>query len=400
MAVGSELLRSERVDTNSFKAAELLRPCGFVFVEKRVVEDDEGAIALAVDDLRRRVDLVVFSGGLGPTADDVTREGVARGLGREIQPDASLEAMLIARYQARGRTVPAVALRMATVISGAEVLRNPYGTAPGLLLVAGGATVVLLPGVPRELEEIITTHLVPRWRSEVGLSARTLHVGGVYESSVEAAVHPLYDRFGRENITILAGRGVVHLLLTAAGQDAKARLDEMEEAFAAVLGPSLFGRDHETLPGVVLQRLRANGWRLATAESCTGGLVGSLVTAVPGASDVYAGGVVSYADELKGSLLGVPASLLVTHGAVSAEVARSMAEGARRLGAECGLAVTGIAGPSGGSDAKPVGTVHLAVSTPGGEREVRHLFPGDRQLVRELSANFALDLLRRALEGR
>lgn len=353
MAVGSELLRSERVDTNSFKAAALLQPCGFVFVEKRVVEDDEEAIALAVKELRHRVDLVVFSGGLGPTADDVTREGVARGLGREIQPDPSLEAMLVARYKARGRTMPAVALRMSNVVSGAEVLRNPYGTAPGLLLEAGGASVVLLPGVPRELEEIITTHLVPRWRSEVGLSARTLHVGGAYESSVEEVVRPLYDRFGREHITILAGRGVVHLILTATGPDAKERLDELESAFAAVLGGSVFGRDHDTLPGVVLQKLRGRGWRLATAESCTGGLLGSLLTAIPGASDVYAGGVVSYANELKESLLGVPAALLATHGAVSAEVARSMAEGARRLGAECGVAVTGIAGPSGEATRSP-----------------------------------------------
>ena len=398
VAVGSELLRSERVDTNSLKTAELLQPCGYVFVEKRVVEDDEEAIATAVDELRRRVDLVVLSGGLGPTADDVTREGVARGLGREIQSDPSLEAMLAARYEARGRTMPAVALRMSNVVTGAEVLRNPYGTAPGLLLEAGGAKVVLLPGVPRELEEIITTHLVPRWRAEGGLSTRTLHVGSAYESAVEEVVRPLYDRFGRERITILAGRGIVHLILTAAGPDAKERLDEMEGGFAAALGPSLFGRDHETLAGVVLQRLRARGWRLATAESCTGGLAGAMLTAVAGASDVYVGGVVSYANEVKESLLGVPGPLLLTHGAVSAEVAGAMALGARRLGAECGLAVTGIAGPSGGSEAKPVGTVHLAVSTPAGERQARHVFPGDRQLVRELSANFALDLLRRSVE--
>ena len=398
VAVGSEMLRSERVDTNSFKAAELLQPCGFVFVEKRVLEDDEEAIAAAVEELRHRVELIVFSGGLGPTADDVTREGVARGLGREVRRDPSLEAMLTARYRAHDRAIPAAALRMSNVVTGAEVLRNPYGTAPGQLLETEGTMVVLLPGVPRELEEIVTTYLVPRWRSEGGLSARILHVGGVYESAVEDKVSPLYDRFGRERITILAARGIVHLILTASGRDAGARLDEMESAFSAVLGPAVFGRDHETLAGAVLGHLRAKKWRLATAESCTGGMIGALLTGVAGASDVYVGGVVSYANEVKESLLGVPADLLAAHGAVSAEVAERMAAGARGLGAECGLAVTGIAGPSGGTEAKPVGTVHMAVSTPEGARRSQHRFPGDRHLVRELAANFSLDLLRRALE--
>jgi len=397
VAVGSELLRAERVDTNSFLAARLLAPCGFVFVEKRVVEDDEAAIAAAVMELGPRVDLVLVSGGLGPTADDVTRQGVARALGRGLARDAGLLAGLERRYAAFGRPMPAIAARMADVVEGAEVLRNAHGTAPGLLLAGGGgrAAVVLLPGVPSELEEILAVHVVPRWEASRARATRVLHLGGVYESHVEDRVGHLYDRFGRESVTILAGRGVVDLILAA---DAPARLEEMETAFLEVVGADVFGRDAETLAGVVLDRLRQRGWRLATAESCTGGLIGGRLTAVPGASQIVVGGVVAYSDRLKAELLGVDPGTLASRGAVSEEVARAMARGAQALGAECGLSVTGIAGPGGGSAAKPVGLVHMAVATPEGERHLEWRFPGSREQVRELAANFTLDLLRRALE--
>jgi nicotinamide-nucleotide amidase len=213
-------------------------------------------------------------------------------------------------------------------------------------------------------------------------------------------VSPLYERFGRERVTILASRGQVSLVLTAAGAAAEAELVEMETAFAAAAGADLFGRDEETLAGAVLRLLRGRGWRLATAESCTGGLVSFRLTAVPGASDSFVGGVVAYSDPLKERLLGVPAAVLAGHGAVSREAAEAMAAGACALGAECGLAVTGIAGPSGGSEAKPVGTVHIAAASPEGVGHAGHRFSGNRQMVREFSANFALDLLRRRLEDR
>jgi len=397
LAVGSELLRTDRLDTNSLFAARALARCGFALVEKRVVEDEVGSIASAIVDLLRRAELVVVSGGLGPTADDVTREAAAQALRRGMNADESLLARLGARYRRLARAMPPIVARMAEVIEGAEVLENPLGTAPGQILDAEGRTLVLLPGVPREFEEILTVHLLPRWATAAGVRVRSLKLGGVYESPVEQRVSPLYDRFGRERVTILGGRAQVTLVLTAAGARADEELAEMERAFAAVAGEDLFGFDDDTLPGVVLARLRGRGWRLATAESCTGGLVGAQIASVPGASEVYVGGVVAYSNALKTKLLGVSDALLTSHGAVSAEVAAAMARGACSLGAQCGVAVTGVAGPSGGSAEKPVGTVHLAVTTPEGEVHVRHHFAGDRAAVREFSATFALDLLRRQL---
>lgn len=396
IAIGSELLRTQRTDTNSLLAARLLRGRGFRLVEKRCVEDDTAAIAAAVIDLVGRVGLIIVSGGLGPTADDVTREGVAQALGVSIHRYRPLEEALAARYRALGREVPVFALKMADVIEGAEILPNPRGTAPGQLLQAGAATVVLLPGVPVEFETIFSKHLAPRWPVQEG-SVRVLRLSGVYESMVEARVAPLYDRFGREHVTILAGRGLVDLVLEAVGEGAAERLREMAEAFAGAAGADLYGVDDTTLAGAVLGELRQRGWRLAVAESCTGGLVGARLTAEAGASDVVVGGVVAYSNGLKAALLGVPAAILEEHGAVSQEAAEAMAQGALRLGAECAVAVTGIAGPGGGSEAKPVGTVHIATATPVGGRHVAFTFPGDRTAVREWGANVALDLLRRTV---
>jgi len=398
VAVGSELLRTDRLDTNSVFTGRLLATCGFEFVEKRCVGDSTDAIATAIAELLPRVELVIVSGGLGPTADDVTREAAAQALGLALARDADVEAGLVEMFRRRGRTVQPFALKMADVIAGAEVLPNPVGTAPGQLVAAGGRTLVLLPGVPAELEGILTRHLAPRWSEAAGVRTRTLRLAGVYESHVEARVSPLYDRFGRERVTILAARGQVLLVLSAAGEGAEAELAAMDAAFAEAAGPDLYGRDGDTLAGVVLAALGRRGWRLATAESCTGGLIGGAVTAVPGSSARYVGGAVAYSNGLKQRLLGVPAGLIETHGAVSREVALAMAEGARALDAECGLAVTGVAGPDGGTAEKPVGTVHVAAATPAGSRHAQHRFPGDRALVREITVNFALDLLRRALE--
>jgi len=398
VAVGSELLRAGRPETNSVRVAELLRPCGFRLVEKRCVEDDAAAIATALRELADRVALVVVSGGLGPTADDVTREGAAAALGRPLERRDELVAMLGERYRAMGREMPGIAARMADVVAGAEVLRNPRGTAPGQLITAGDLVVVLLPGVPWELEEIFVRSLLPRWQGRGGTAVRTLRLAGTYESAVEQRVSHLYDRFGRDSVTILAGRGLVDLVLVADGEDAAARLAEMEEAFVGEVGSELYGRDDDTLAGVLLAALRRRGLRLAVAESCTGGKIGERLTAVPGSSDVFVGGVIAYADSVKRDRLGVPAPLLAAHGAVSREVAEAMARGALALGADCAIAVTGIAGPGGGSEDKPVGTVHLAVATPAGARLASHRFPGHRELVREFAATFALEELRRALE--
>ncbi len=398
VAVGSEMLRADRVDTNSLLVSRLLQRCGYALVEKRCVEDDAGAIARAVRELATRAELVVVSGGLGPTADDVTREGVAEALGVGLLRHDALVKALEARYRRAGRSIPDIALRMADVVEGAEILPNPQGTAPGQLVTLDAAALVLLPGVPRELEEIFTTHLLPRWGCGAAMRVRTLRLSGVYESQVEERVSPLYDRFGREAVTILAGRGVVDLVLMSCGDHADARLVEMDEAFATVAGEDLFGRDDVTLPGAILMLCRARGWKLATAESCTGGLVAAQLTSVAGSSDVFVGGVVAYANQLKEDRLGVPRRTLEEHGAVSREAAEAMARGALGLGADVALAVTGIAGPAGGSDDKPVGTVHVVAATPRAVRHRRFRFPGDRTFVRECATNYSLDLLRRTFQ--
>lgn len=395
LAVGSELLRTSRLDTNSLFVAAKLAACGVEMTEKRCIGDDVQAIAEAVAELLTRADLLVISGGLGPTADDVTREAVAAALQRKLHPNEELLSQLQERYRRLGRSMPSIAARMAYLVEGAEVLPNPRGTAPGQWLEVGAKAVVLLPGVPEELETIFALHVLPRIEGKP-IFVRTLKVAGRFESEVEQRVSDLYRRFGREKVTILAGRGIVELVLYA---ETSSELDAMERAFSEALGADIFGCDDTTLPQVVLQALKRRGWMLATAESCTGGLVGSALTQVPGASEAYLGGVVAYANNVKVKILGVPEGLLAEKGAVSREVAEAMALGACKLGAQCGLAITGIAGPTGGTAEKPVGTVHVAVATPAQLQHRHFRFAGSRQTVRELAANFALDLLRRVLEG-
>lgn len=393
MAVGTELLRTDRLDTNSLFVAKQLLRRGVELVEKRAVPDDVAIISRAVGELLHSVDLLVVSGGLGPTADDVTRRGVAKALGRPIRKDASLLTSLRSRYQRLGRELPRIAVRMAEIIEGAEVLANPRGTAPGLWIQEGDRAVVLLPGVPEELEQIFLSQILPRLPNPARL-VRTLRVAGRFESEVEEKIQPLYDRFGRESVTILAGRGTVDLVLFAPND---LELANMEQAFTELLKEDIYGRDEESLAQAVLSACRKKGWLLATAESCTGGLIGAMLTSVSGASQSYVGGVVAYANSLKAGLLDVDEALLAKVGAVSREAAEAMAEGARRLGAHCGLAVTGIAGPAGGTPEKPVGTVHMAAVTPLARAHRHQRFLGSRQTVREMAANFALDLLRRLL---
>jgi nicotinamide-nucleotide amidase len=300
--------------------------------------------------------------------------------------------------------MPELCLRMAQSFRGATLLPNTRGSAPGLLVEEGDKVLVLFPGVPWEMEEMLERDLLPLVRERAGgrvRNSRTLLLGGVIESETEARIESLHDRFGRENITILASYGVLRLVLSAEGADLAAgerQLDEMEQAFREVLAADVAATEVDGLAEVVLAAARGAGVSLATAESCTGGLVGSWLTAVPGSSDVYRGGVISYSNEAKERMLDVPTELLVEHGAVSEAVARAMAQGARaRLNADWGVALTGVAGPGGGSVEKPVGLVHWAVAGPRGCWAEHRVFSGNRQIVRQWSANSALDLLRRRI---
>jgi nicotinamide-nucleotide amidase len=401
LAVGSELLGDEKLDRNSLTITRALAGHGVAVAEKRVVGDEVDRVAGAIRDLLSRHDLVVVTGGLGPTADDVTRDAVARALGRPIRHSDEVESWVRGRYAAHGREMPEIGVGMARVVDGGRPLPNKRGTAPGMLFDLRGRLLAVFPGVPWEMEEMLERDLLPElelWNTGVCRISRTLLLGGVYESDVEQKIRHLYDRFGRERVSILASFGVVRLVLTVEGEKESAlrHLEVMERAFCETLGEAVAGVNVSGLPEVVLDALRRRGQTLATAESCTGGLVSARLTDVAGASEVFVGGVVCYSNAVKEHQLGVPIGLLMEHGAVSEEVARSMASGAReRLAADWGVGITGIAGPSGGTDDKPVGLVHWAVAGPGGVWAEHRVFPGDRAVVREWSLNSALDLLRR-----
>ena len=403
LAVGSELLGEEKLDRNSLTITRALAGYGIAVTEKRVVGDDVDWVASAIRDLIDRHDLVVTTGGLGPTADDVTRDAVALALDRPIHHSDEVERWIRDRYSAHGRDMPLYGPAMARVVEGSRPLPNNRGTAPGILVDLRGRLLAVLPGPPWEMEEMLERDLLPElllWNPGAIRVSRTLVLGGVFESDVEESVRHLYERFGRENVSILASFGMVRLVLNAEGEEVNAlrHLDVMERAFREVLGDDVAGVDVSGLSEVAVNELRRRDQTLATAESCTGGLVSARLTDVPGASEAFVGGVVSYSNNIKEHQLGVPLEVLVEHGAVSEEVARAMAIGARtRLEADWGIGITGIAGPTGGTEDKPVGLVHWAVAGPNGVWAEHRVFPGDRTVVREWSLNSTLDLLRRRM---
>lgn len=420
LAVGSELLGTDRLDTNSLRLTETLERHGVDLVAKAVVGDDEGAIAGEIDRFLEIAGVVLVTGGLGPTADDVTRSAAARALDRDLHFDEAVLAGIEAKFRSHGMRMPDVNRRQAHVIDGAAVLDNPRGTAPGLRLADERGTLFLFPGVPRELEHMIGHDLEP-WLAErsggAGRERGMLKVASLPESTVEERIAPAYEELGREAISVLAKPGEIRIQFWARGgeEERRARLRTMAARLRELVGPAVFTDDPDAdLAGVVGELLRERGASVTTAESCTGGWLGRRITAVPGSSDYYPGGVVTYSDRLKEQLLGVPAATLAEHGAVSEPVAHAMALGARRrLGATYALAVTGVAGPGGGSEEKPVGTVHLALAGPAdtdgdGEgdgdagRVIEHRrvrFPGGRERVRWMSTQLALEMLRRHLLG-
>jgi nicotinamide-nucleotide amidase len=406
LAVGSELLGTVRLDTNSLKLTALLDRHGVELRRKAVIGDSEEEVAGELRNLIPRVDLILITGGLGPTADDVTREAVAAALGRRLHFDEEVLASLERRFQSLGWRMPEVNRRQAWVVDGAEVLPNSRGTAPGMRIEHQGCNLFLFPGVPVELEGLMASALEP-WLAErsggVARETAVLKIAGLPESLVEERIAPAYEEFGRESITILANAGEIRLQATAQGPEPerRARLKAMTERLSALAGDAVFTtHDEDTLESVIGGLLRDSHTTLTTAESCTGGLVAQRITAVPGSSDYFLGAAVTYSNELKTKLVGVPAEVIAAHGAVSEPVARAMAEGVRReLGSDWGIGITGVAGPGGGSEEKPVGTVHVAVAGPrDGEVEHRHLrLPGDRDRIRRFSSQIVLEMLRRRL---
>jgi len=373
------------------------------------VPDRPKAIADAVGAALERTGFVLATGGLGPTRDDLTKHVVAELLGKRLHVDEALLTALEARFRRHGwGPMPAVNRTQAEVPEGATVLPNPRGSAPGLWIEDQGRVVILLPGVPSEMRGLLVEEVLPRIvaRQDAGVRvvrSRTLRTTGVSESALAERVGPLEDALAPLSLAYLPSLDGVDLRLTAwtlPPEEADRRLAEAGDRLRRELGDHYYGEEDAPLAAAVLALLRARGLRLAVAESCTGGLVEARLTAVPGASDVFTGGLVAYADTVKREQLGVPSEVLETHGAVSEESARAMAAGAARVfGAGCAVAVTGIAGPGGGTPDKPVGTVWIAALVDGSTTALKRTFPGSREDIRRRSAQAALDLLRRRLIG-
>jgi nicotinamide-nucleotide amidase len=401
IAVGSELLTPDRVDTNSLFLTEELNKLGIEVLRKTIVGDNRELLAEAFRDALNRVPVVITSGGLGPTEDDLTRETVAELLGRRLQRNDEVVRAIEARFRSFKRDMPAVNLRQAMVPEGAEVLENPRGTAPGLWIEDKGRMVALLPGPPRELKPLFLEQVLPRLRrhvSGVRMFHRELRVTGLGESHVEERIRPIYTRYPHVNTTILAAPGEVQIHLRVWTDDttqAETTLDEIVRSFELALGDRIFAHKDVPLEDVVAELLTTNRATISTAESCTGGLLAERLTRIPGSSTYFLGGVVSYSNERKTVWTEVPAELIASKGAVSAEVAIALAEGIRRsVGSTFGVGITGIAGPGGGSEEKPVGTVHIALATPTGTKERLVHLPGDREMIRFHASQLALDMVR------
>ncbi len=399
LSTGDELLTGQIVDTNSVWLMDRLWDLGVMVRRKTLVGDDRADLLAALAETTGRADVVVMSGGLGPTEDDLTAECVAAALGVPLVEDAASLEAIRRRFEKIGRAMTPNNAKQARFPRGASILPNRFGTAPGFRVTLGRAELVCLPGVPVEYRGLCEEVVLPRLAARVGdvPAARLVKLFGVPESHADQAMRPVMD--APENAGVRFGYRAhwpeIHVKWSVPGPAAGERADRILEVVRGIFGDRIFATGKEELAPLVVERLAARGERVAVAESCTGGLLAELLTAVPGASAVFDLGVVAYANAMKTALVGVPEALLGARGAVSEPVARALAEGARaRAGAAWGVGITGIAGPTGGTPEKPVGTVHLAIAGAHGTTAwERHHF-GDRDRVRRTAAYDALNQLR------
>ena len=410
IAVGSELLLGGRLDTNSLFIADRLAACGIELRYKTTVGDDLSDIVAVLKTALRRARVVILTGGLGPTIDDLTREAVAQATGHRLsRRKAALDGM-IARLVEWGRTPTTTQFRQAMIPARAEILFNPVGTAPGFSLVWKGTFLAALPGVPREMEPMVRDGVLPQlqaWmRTQKRLSAspmirRVLHTSGVPESIVDQALVGLVPKGCTIQLGIYASPMEVMVSLTGpAGAEGAVTIEQLLKEAKTRLGDIVYGEEDETMESVVGRLLNEQQLTLAVAESCTGGLIGHRLTQVPGASTYVDRVAVTYSNRAKVEMLGVPSGLLKRHGAVSADVAAAMARGIReRSGASVGVSVTGIAGPGGATESKPVGLVYVGLDGAQGEAMTKEFrfHGGDRTVIKQRSSQAALDLLRRWL---
>ncbi|MGI9862443.1 competence/damage-inducible protein A [Moorella naiadis] len=404
---GTEMLLGQIINTNAAFLGRELAAAGINLYRQVVVGDNLERIREAIAAARQRADLIIVSGGLGPTEDDLSREALAAALDLSLVEDPAARENITRYFTARRRSMTANNFKQALLPAGARALDNPYGTAAGVYLEHEGKVYALLPGPPWEFEPMVTDRLLPLLkpygaRREV-IFSRVLKISGLGESAVEEAVK---DLLHGDNPTVapLAKPGEVTLRLTArAGNTEAARqlIQPLEAAIRERLGEYIFGIDDETLEGVTGTMLAARRLTLAVAESCTGGLLAHRVTNIPGSSDYFLGGLVTYSNEAKVKFLGVEPEVLAAHGAVSSEVAAAMASGVRRaVGTDIGIGITGIAGPGGGSPEKPVGLVYLGIDFQGRVEVRRELFLGQRESIKWQSTQSALDFLWRSLRGK
>jgi nicotinamide-nucleotide amidase len=408
IAVGSELLTPFRMDTNSLYLTEQLNLLGVDVIFKSIVGDDMRRLVAAAQHGLFRSEIVIFSGGLGPTEDDLTREAVAEALGLALHRDPEILTRLEQRFAERGWKMAPNNAKQADVLEGATVLSNPNGTAPGQWLSGEfdgrERIIVLLPGPPFELKALFESEVRDRLRAKVPpafLAVRTLKVAMIGESQVDARVAPIYKRYTDVETTILAGAGEVelHFKNRAATSDAaQRRVDEVAGVVEDELDDAVFSRNGESLEQIVGYWLQMRNATVAVAESCTGGLLAERITSVSGSSRYFLGGAVVYSNNLKTELAGVPAEMIDRHGAVSREVAAALAEGIRyRCESTLGVGITGVAGPTGGTPDKPVGLVFHAVASSTGTEVVQRNFPGDRKRIRRFASTMALDMIRKKL---
>jgi nicotinamide-nucleotide amidase len=408
IAVGSEMLTPYRMDTNSLYLTEQLNQLGVEVIFKSIVGDDLRRITAAAQHALFRSDILIFSGGLGPTEDDLTREAVAEALGLTLHRDPEILARLEQRFADHGWKMSPNNVKQADVLAGATALPNPNGTAPGQWLAGefdGREHItVLLPGPPHELKALFEAEVRERLRAKVPpafLAVRTLKIAMLGESAVDARVAPIYKRYTDVETTILAGAGEIelHFKSRAATQDAaQRRVDEVAGVVEDELDDAVYSRNGESLEQIVGYWLQMRNATVAVAESCTGGLLAERLTSIGGASRYFLGGAVVYSNALKTELAGVPSEMIDRHGAVSREVAAALAEGIRyRCESALGVGITGIAGPNGGTSDKPVGLVFHAVASSTGTEVAQRNFPGDRKRIRRFASTMALDMLRKKL---
>lgn len=402
IAVGSELLTPERQDSDSLYLTGKLNSLGTEVRFKTVVGDDRDRLTCAFETALKRSGLIVLTGGLGPTEDDITRNVVAEVLKRPLHEVSEIRSRIEKRYQRLGRTMPPNNLRQALVPEGADWLENHNGTAPGIWIEHEGRIVILLPGPPGELEAMFEAACMPRLSRVAGperIRSRVYKIVGLPESEVDQRIAPIYTAFSNPVTTILSCAGTIEVHLRARGsseQELGALLDEVGDKIELELGDHVFSTRGESLEEVVGMYLVMKQQTVAVAESCTGGLLSERLTSIPGSSGFFLGGAVCYNNSLKTKLAGVPAALIEAHGAVSKPVAQALSEGMRkRAEATMGIGITGVAGPGGGTPEKPVGLVFVGLADARGTVVREFRFPGNRQRIRFLASQMALEMIRR-----